>query len=194
MGEQTDLRLRSRMVVEGCGDWEGSWRELGDNGGGCLGGARGGVTSRHSCRNHRAPPHRPPHHGAEASETPRQASVDHMGHRIPPHAANLTPSAYSKHFPPESHGDYYELSLRLWLIAASSINGPQLLHLPALRNHHIRGRPIQYTPHILDLPDHVHPLHDFPKRHILAVQKRRRLARDKELAAVRIRTGTTPIH
>lgn len=136
----------------------------------------------------------PPHHGAEASETRRQASVDHVGHRILPHAANLTPSAYSKHFPPGSHGDYYELSLRLWLITASSINGPQLLHLPALRNHHIRGRPIQYTPHILDLPDHVHPLHDFPKRHILAVQKRRRLARDKELAAVRIRTGTTPIH
>jgi len=68
-----------------------------------------------------------------------------------------------------------------------------LLHLSALRNHHIRCRPVQDAANILDLPDDIHAV-DYPsERDVLSVQKRVGLAGDEELAAIRVWAGAVPI-
>ena len=66
------------------------------------------------------------------------------------------------------------------------------LHLSALCNRDILHRSLAPDAHALHHLDDVHALDDLAKDDMLAIQMRRRLARDEELTAIRIRARVLP--
>lgn len=71
----------------------------------------------------------------------------------------------------------------------ASISLPKSSHLTTLCNDHILLWPITRPgPNVLDLLNHIHPIHNFPKNNMLPIQMRRGNSRNKELTTIRIRS------